>query len=417
MISHIKRLHLCTNERKAVLREAISTDHDLFMAVEDTLKTFRQWLCGKCMSIHAMSRACHHHEGLVRVTDEVGDLEGCIVGILKPSNKECDINVNVGLTLDVQRLDQVFKMPITTVKSIPPSCRVAFSQALKTALYKVVAQPGSVDAWIRLLLLPQCTLQVFRPSNRQENRSENRWSLQQRLIMDSLATWGREDGIISLIQNMVDTPFRVVKEEKKGNDNIKQCLRKVADGHFTAAVKLLCSFGVAPYNGATTEALEAKHPYMPPPSLPDTTSSEPLVADIDAVLHCIKSFPKGTSCGRDGLRAQHILDALCGEGSAVATDLLHAITKVVNLWLGGMCPSSLSEFVASAPLTPLLKPDNGIRPIAVGTLWRRLVSNIAMKGVGKEMAKYLNYFQFGVGVSGGAEAILHEIIPKNVHFS
>ena len=30
-----------------------------------------------------------------------------------------------------------------------------------------------------------------------------------------------------------------------------------------------------------------------------------------------------------------------------------------------------------------------------------------MKGVGKEMAKYLNDFQFGVGVSGGVEAVLH----------
>ncbi|MCI97688.1 hypothetical protein A2U01_0118989, partial [Trifolium medium] len=39
------------------------------------------------------------------------------------------------------------------------------------------------------------------------------------------------------------------------------------------------------------------------------------------------------------------------------------------------------EFVASAPLTPLLKPDEGIRPIAVGTIWRRLVSKVVMKGV------------------------------------
>ncbi|MCI32893.1 hypothetical protein A2U01_0054107, partial [Trifolium medium] len=30
-----------------------------------------------------------------------------------------------------------------------------------------------------------------------------------------------------------------------------------------------------------------------------------------------------------------------------------------------------------------------------------------MKGVGKDMAKYLNDFQFGVEISGGSEAILH----------
>nr|GFA08648.1 putative reverse transcriptase domain-containing protein [Tanacetum cinerariifolium] len=68
-----------------------------------------------------------------------------------------------------------------------------------------------------------------------------------------------------------------------------------------------------------------------------------------------------------------------------------------------------AKFVASAPLTSLLKPDNGIRPIAVGTIWRRLVSKVAMKGVGKEMSKYLSSFQFGVKVSGDAKAILHSV--------
>ncbi|MCI61124.1 hypothetical protein A2U01_0082380, partial [Trifolium medium] len=63
----------------------------------------------------------------------------------------------------------------------------------------------------------------------------------------------------------------------------------------------------------------------------------------------------------------------------------------------GRCPKSLSEFVASAPLTPLLKSDGGICPIAVGTIWRRLVSKVVMKGVGKDLAKYLNDFQFGLG--------------------
>lgn len=59
----------------------------------------------------------------------------------------------------------------------------------------------------------------------------------------------------------------------------------------------------------------------------------------------------------------------------------------------------MEEFVAFALLTPLLKPDKGIRPIAVGIIWRHLVSKLAMKGVGKEMAKHLNAFQFGLEVS------------------
>jgi hypothetical protein len=144
--------------------------------------------------------------------------------------------------------------------------------------------------------------------------------------------------------------------------------------------------------------------------MPTTMFAEaPLSVEVDNVLKGIQSFPKGISCGRDVLRAQHLLDVMCGEGSPVARDLLDAIILVVNLWLGGRCPIGLSEFVAFALLTPLLKPDGGIRPIVVGTIWRQLVSKVAMKGVGKDAAKYLNDFQYGVGVSGGAEVILHSV--------
>jgi hypothetical protein len=232
-----------------------------------------------------------------------------------------------------------------------------------------------------------------------------------------LATWREEDGIVKLVDSMLDGFGQeglghggddTKGENKKMSTNIKQCLRKVIDGHFTAVVKVLGSFGVAPCNEDTMRILGDKHTYRPPPSMSTTMFSEaPLVAEVDTVLGCIKSFSKGTSCGRDGLRAQHILDALCREGSAVARYLLNAITPVVNLWLGGRCPMSLSEFVASTPLTPLLKSDGGIHLIAVGTIWRRLVSKVAMKRVSKDVTKYLDDFQFGVGISGGAETILH----------
>ncbi|KAC9145050.1 hypothetical protein E3N88_46300 [Mikania micrantha] len=42
-----------------------------------------------------------------------------------------------------------------------------------------------------------------------------------------------------------------------------------------------------------------------------------------------------------------------------------------------------------------------------GNCQLKLVSKAAMRGVGKEMAKYLGDFQFGVGVPSGAEAVLH----------
>lgn len=70
LVSHLKMLHLCNDKRKSVIRSSIGDDWNLFMALEDSLRVVEQWLCGRCMSIHAMSQACHHPDGLIRVTHE-----------------------------------------------------------------------------------------------------------------------------------------------------------------------------------------------------------------------------------------------------------------------------------------------------------------------------------------------------------
>ncbi|XP_026399437.1 uncharacterized protein LOC113295303 [Papaver somniferum] len=100
---------------------------------------------------------------------------------------------------------------------------------------------------------------------------------------------------------------------------------------------------------------------------------------------------------------------MSGDAAAIADELLASIIGVVNLWLAGKCLVVLGEFIASAPLTPLLKPGGGIRPIDVGTVRRRLVSKVAAFSVEKDMSSYLSDYQFGVGVPAGGEIILHAV--------
>nr|GEV68507.1 reverse transcriptase domain-containing protein [Tanacetum cinerariifolium] len=127
-------------------------------------------------------------------------ISGYIVGMSKQSNAESKIEVIEELGLGAELLDHVFEVPITAVKCIHHGCRLAFSQALKIVLYKVVSQLDSVDAWVTLLLFPRCTLQVCRLKNRQERRS------------------------VSLGQGGGD----FLEERTTGNTNIRQCLCKVA---------------------------------------------------------------------------------------------------------------------------------------------------------------------------------------------
>ncbi|GKB85891.1 putative reverse transcriptase domain-containing protein [Tanacetum coccineum] len=119
----------------------------------------------------------------------------------------------------------------------------------------------------------------------------------------------------------------------------------------------------------------------------------------------IKSFSRGTSCGRDGLSSQHLMNCLSGVAVAISDELVSSITQVVNLFLDGKCPKTLGEYFASVPLTPLVKPGGGIRPIAVCTIWRRLISKVSAVLIGHS----LDDLQFGVGVSGGGEVILHAV--------
>ena len=98
------------------------------------------------MSIHAVTRACHNIDGLVRFTGGANGMSGQIIGILKSDTKEHEAIVYEGLVLDDILLDRVFKAPITTVNSIHHSFCIAFSQVLKTIPNKVITQPRSIES-------------------------------------------------------------------------------------------------------------------------------------------------------------------------------------------------------------------------------------------------------------------------------
>ncbi|GJV93233.1 hypothetical protein Tco_1541046 [Tanacetum coccineum] len=190
-----------------------------------------------------------------------------------------------------------------------------------------------------------------------EKAEANKRQRQKESITNAIRSWGVPCGSWQLVrETLIESASPMLDLDEENLDlseqNLKQCKRKICDSHYTAVVRVLSSSGVAPYN--------------------------------DAILQ-IKSFPRGTSCGRDGLRAQHLMDCLSGAVVAISDELVSSITQVVNLFLEGKCPMMLGEYIASAPLTPLIKPGGGIRPIVVGTVWRRLVSKDREDDVGISM--------------------------------
>lgn len=60
MGSHLKTLHLYSDEHKNTIREIIEKNLDLVTTFDETLRGVGQWICERCMNIHAMSRTCHN---------------------------------------------------------------------------------------------------------------------------------------------------------------------------------------------------------------------------------------------------------------------------------------------------------------------------------------------------------------------
>ncbi|KAL8132720.1 hypothetical protein AgCh_008265 [Apium graveolens] len=369
-ISHLRTHHFNTDNLKAAHRSRIASDFILFSAFDLALHQASVWLCGECLRTHSFNKNCKHADGTMISAPDVTEAALCRIPTPIISHKGV-----VGLdsiSFDVDLLDKFLSSKKRTVKCIPSKLRLGFSRIFLSALDKFEHISSAILRWRD-------------PGDRIG------------LMKDRLAF-------------LTTSTRRLQKSRNFEEANLFQCKRKLADGHFTAAIKVLTSSDVTPDTPDTSAELESKHPFVPSPVLISS------VIGVDAlhvhkylVLDRIRNFPKGTSCGSDGLRAQHLLDVLDWAASAVADDLLGSITGVVNLFLSGKCPTQLGEFIASAPLTPLVKPGGGIRPIVVGTVWRRLVSKAASSSVGNSMAFYLRDLQFGIGIPGGCEAVVHSV--------
>ena len=127
------------------------------------------------------------------------------------------------------------------------------------------------------------------------------------------------------------------------------------------------------------------------------------------VEKALKSFPKGTASGGSGGRAQHWLDALDGTVGDGRKEMLKKIGQVCEILANGEAPKTIAPWLAGAPLFPLKKKGNGIRPVAVGEVLRRLVAKmLAQDDKVKQTAETLfkEIGQLGVGIKGGAEIVV-----------
>ena len=313
-------------------------------------------------------------------------------------------------------MEEIVVSPISTILHVPRSVRPLLAETLATELRRAC----SYNVWgtVRLHLLPKAILRSPPVSVKKKR------VVMATLIFQRLKRWSTDNDVFDLWKEALsDCSHPTLKKNQgpstsdgtpaEGADslaasNAVRALRWAREGRYGNAIRALESLGTAAFSVdlAWAELLK-RHPSNNLPSFDDDIPSS-LTTDNQDVVQALRGFPCGSSPGGSGLRAQHLLDAICGHSAPAAQDCLHALTVLINLLLSGKAHSWLSPWLAGAPLTALRKKDSGVRPIAVGEVLRRLTSRICCSAVRPRLVDILlPYGQVGVGVKGGLEAAIH----------
>jgi len=303
-------------------------------------------------------------------------------------------------------------MNFPSVKNIPHKLRSRVTLEFANLMDEASKDSDStacISAWVQLLLFIPATLRVLAsndPAYKCQTTIRKRAEMRQHVKF--LDRWqdsakSRNDLIKDLLSVEGVQLTRSTDANQVEASNLKRCIRLMREeGQYGKAAKSLCASGVAPANQDTLHQLKLLHPVS---SLPTPTSTDGIRSfqiSVDNIGIALRSFPKGTGGGRSGLRVGHLLSMfsvdLPGFGQRLAT--------LLQILADGKAPGELAPFIASAPLTPLLKKDLTIRPIAVGEVLRRIVSKIALAAVLDKAVDKLKSSQVGIGVPNAIESIL-----------
>ena len=139
--------------------------------------------------------------------------------------------------------------------------------------------------------------------------------------------------------------------------------------------------------------------------LPEPSRTGCFQVTVREVEEAIRSFPAGSAGGPDGLRPQHLLDLVNNRESAGT--LLQSTTDFMNVLLRGECPVEIRQLIFGGTLIALSKKTGGLRPIAIGYVWRRLAAKCANAYALSKLGAFFAPLQVGIGTQGGGEAAVH----------
>ena len=286
----------------------------------------------------------------------------------------------------------------TIIKRIPKAARISAADCLSKLIDKAISEP-SADAWERFLSFAFVAF-----------RAPDKTARDQRVTAASTI----KKQIVDFEAGVTQSPDqRTYPRKAPLGDAIALRVRsKCADGDIKAALRALTSKEnfVHPSRDIVNK-LKDKHPPAPPdealPPPPQVNGTLPLQVTAEQVRSSIESMPTGSSAGLDGMRPLHLRQLISADAAEPGRRLLSSLTTLTNMALEGKIPECARDAFFGAALCALRKKDGGLRPIAVGSVYRRLPCRIAAHHAASLLAPDFRPVQLGVGTRLGCEAAVH----------
>ena len=288
---------------------------------------------------------------------------------------------------------RIFKLESVTISFLPKSIAGRWGSILSTTLRSVLHRKD-VNAWKLFCLLPRLVLR--QPKRGGSNKFIN-------MVDRNMKRW-QEGDLEKLFLEAEQITYERRTNDKK--QDFKRSFRLCSLGRYSDALRALEETEFIPETDSNLAKLRKLHPAKSEVKTKPFTTTSISVSSESLLMDCLKSFPKGSAPGLDGYRAEHLIDACC---TTQNVSLLTIITNFTSMILSGFVPLEVREWFGGGRLCALPKKDGGIRPICMGSVWRRLASKVICSMLQPKFSTFLAPNQLGVAVKSGSEVLIHQV--------
>ena len=254
-------------------------------------------------------------------------------------------------------------------------------------------------------------IMLQKPSRNSKNKDHNRY------LAKRLNLW-KEGKLHELLLECKEIQKRISSSKQKEESNTKGFTRLMLMGKVKQALKLIDAnndiAGVHEINEEIRELLQVKHPQGEPAQeqilvqAEDERVEEVIFEEINADR--VKNAARNTSGsgGPTKVDADIWKHILCSKSYGHLSDQLAEEIAAFGkrLCIDNIQHDYINSFLACR-LVPLMKEDNGVRPVGIGEVLRRIIGKCVTQVLREDIQKASGSLQTCAGIESGIEAAIH----------